>query len=369
MKKSHPTSPVIPLDNPIGAIKKTFSKAIRDRHFVKAINSDWEIREVDGHDVNAFSGDYLISGEKGIFAIRGKKLLQVFGTRTFGIARREDALFAASSNDHYSAICRAELPKEIAAGKSLRFTEIFRIKTSKSGRIHQIGFFNDQLAIANTDSNSILFLDPDSGDVISECFPFRDHFGLPVIGDFNHINSVSQCGECLLFCAYRTGASSMIGVLHGNRIKGYVATNVGAHDVHLAGEVIYFSDTFGRPAAEGGDDCGYLLANGKRVDEMFFSQASGGRAVRGIAAHGNELVAGHSHKGTRAKRYKGKGSLFRILNGKVESEIPVPFSQVYDIMRTDGRHFEEPPCVQTWDEVNAFLERRLGPCIYERVLN
>jgi len=369
VKNSQPPPPVVPLESPIGAIRKTFSKAIRDRRFVKAINSEWEIHRVEGTDVTAFSGDYLISGEKGIFAIKEKELLQLFGTRTFGIARRGNELFAASSNDHYSAVCKASLPEEIAVGKSLRFSEIFRIRTSKSGRIHQIGFYNDQLAIANTDSNSILFLDPDSGEVISECFPFRDHFGLPVVGDFNHINSVSQCGECLLFCAYRTGTNSMIGVLHGKRVRGYAATNVGAHDVHLAGDVVYYSDTFGKPVSEGGSECGFLMANGQPVDEEFFSQADGGRAVRGIAGCGNELVVGHSHKGSRSKRYKGKGSIFRIVNGKVECEISVPFSQVYDIMRTDGRHFEESPCHGTWDEVNAFLESRLGPCIYERELD
>jgi hypothetical protein len=359
---------IVPLKNTLDSLRHVVSRSVRDRKFVKSLNAESKITAVPGFDFKVFSGDYLVSGDRGIYAIRDGKLLNLFGTRTFGIAIRGTELFTASSNDHYSSICKAVLPDQIAPGASLKFTELFRTPTSKSGRIHQIGFFNDQLAVAHTDANAILFLNPETGDVISQCQPFRDHFGLPIGGDYNHINSVSQCGECLLFCAYRAGENSLICVLHENRVKGYAVPNTGAHDIHLTGETLYYSDTFGRPVSAGGDECGYLMANGHRVDEAYFSKPPG-RAVRGIAGSGDELLVGHSHKGPRAKRYKGSGSVFRIVGGKVVHEVVVPFSQVYDILRLDGRHFEEPPRFKTWDELNRFLSATLGPCAYERELD
>jgi hypothetical protein len=359
---------ITPLRNPFDSARKAFASHSRDRKFVKALNSESEIIAIGGFDFSAFAGDYLVSGDRGVHAIIGGELLKLFGTRTFGIAVRGREFFTACSNDHYSSICRTTLPETIAPGERMKFTEIFRASTSKSGRIHQIGFFKGQLAVAHTDANAILFLNPESGEVISQCEPFRDHFGAPITGDHNHINSVSQCGECLLFCAYRAGRHSLLCVLHDNHVKGYPVRNTGAHDIHITGETLYYSDTFGRPIADGGDECGYLMKDNRPVDEAYFSKPPG-RALRGIAAQGGELLVGHSHKGPRAKRYKGKGSIIRIVDDRVAGEAEVPFAQLYDIMRLDGRHFDEPPSVGTWDEVNGLLEAVLGPCVYERVLD
>ncbi len=287
---------IVPLQNPLQVIKKTLVRACRDRRFVKSVNSESVITAIPGTAFEIFSGDYLISGDRGIFAIKNKTLLRLLGTRTYGIAIQGEYLFAASSNDHYSSILKARLPDMIVAGESLRFSEIFRIATNKKGRIHQIAFFAGRLAVTYTDANTILLLDPDSGEVQSEYMPFRDQFGQPIVGDHNHINSVSQCGDSLLFCAYRAGPGSLIGVIHGNRVRGYAVNRVGVHDVHVTDDVLYYSDTFGDLGSQSGHSCGFLMENGRPLDEVYFSRPPGW-AIRGIARTGDELIVGHSHKG------------------------------------------------------------------------
>jgi hypothetical protein len=365
MKNPSSLPRIVPLETPFQMVRKAFARIYRDRCFVRSVNATSVIRRISVPSLRQVSGNYLISGDTGIHAIQDGVLLRLFGTRSYGIAVRGNELFAASSNDHYSSIHKALIPKEFSDGDTLRFSEIFRIGTNKKGRVHQIAFFNDQLAVTHTYANTILFLDPESGSVISECKPFRDHFGWPIEGDHNHINSLSQCGECLLFSAYRAGTRSLIGAIYGDDVKGYAVDHVGIHDVYVTGKMIYYSDTFGDPVSTGGDDCGFLMANNRRVAEDCFSRPPG-RAIRGIANVGNELLVGHSHKGARSKRYEGNGGLFRIIDGKVADEIVLPFAQVYDLMRTDGRHFEEPPHFEKWEELNEFLSSTLGPCVYEQ---
>lgn len=371
-KQSHFTNgqkSIVQLPNPWDAIRKAFAYHGRDRAFVKAVNSQCVISDTGLKDFKKISGNYLVSGDRGVHAVVGGRFLQLSKVITYGIAVRNGMIWCASSCDRYSSICRAELPEHLMPGQRLAFEEIHRAKTSKKGRYHQIGFIGDRLAIAASENNVIRYLDPMSGEILSECLPFRDSFGEPIGGDHNHINSLSESGECVLFCAYKAGQGSLLCVLNGNRdrVKGYEISSMGLHDIYIEGENLWFSDTFGLPTKLGGDDCGHLMKNNCKVDAGYFS-APPGKVIRGIAGTGKELLVGHSHKGPRAKRYKGKGSIIRLVGEKVVEETSVPFAQVYDILRLDGRHFDEPPALGSWDEINARFVSILGSCVYEQVL-
>lgn len=365
MKSGDGRERIVKLPSPWISARKAFIHHGRDRKFTAAVNSAFTVEEVKGADFGNVTGDYLISGDRGVHAIVGGRFLRLSEVRTFGIAVRNGMLWCAASGDRYSSICRAALPTQLEPGQRLKFEEIHRAPTSKNGRYHQICFIDDRLAVTATDNNAILFLDPMSGETIAECLPFRDHFGVPMSGDHNHINSVSQCGECLLFCAYKAGKRALLCVLHGDRVKAYPISNVGAHDIHLEGRNLWHSDTFGHPEDDGGDGCGYPMKNNRPVDAEFFSKPPG-KVMRGIAGTGEELLVGHSHKGPRAKRYDGNGSIIRLVGEKVIEETAVPFSQVYDILRLDGRHFDAPPAIGTWDEINGLFTSIL--CVYEQSL-
>lgn len=368
MKDGDDRERIVTLPSPWNAARRVFSNNSRDRKFTVAVNSGFTVAVAREANFEIITGDYLVSGDRGVHAIVGGRFLQLSEVRTFGIAVRDGRIWCASSGDRYSSITRADLPAVLEPGQRLDFTEIHRAPTSKNGRYHQIGFMGDSLAVAATERNSILFLDPEDGKTISECQPFRDHFGDPIPGDHNHINSVYECGECLLFCAYKAGNHALLCVLHGNQVKAYQISNRGAHDICIEGRNLWHSDTFGVPEDKGGDDCGYPMKNNRRVAEDFFSKPPG-RVVRGISGTGGELLFGHSHKGPRSKRYDGKGSIIRLDGGSFAGEFEVPFAQVYDILRLDGKRFDEPPAVGTWEEVNAFFEETLGPCVYGRELD
>ena len=80
------------------------------------------------------------------------------------------------------------------------------------------------------------------------------------------------------------------------------------------------------------------------------------------------MLIGHSHKGVRAKRFGGPAYLLVCNPDRVEQCIEMPFAAIYDILSTEGRHFDQEPAVTTWDEVNALLSSILGDAIYEHML-
>jgi len=325
------------------------------------------IRQVDLPGVARVTGQYLVTCERGLFAIQGGRMYQLFAGDTFGLAVRGDEIFVASSTNLVSRVIRAKVQGSIAAGTPVRCDEVYSVRASKHSRIHQLGVFERWLAVCQTSTNSIVLLDPATGTVERQIHPMVDAVGTPVTLDHNHLNSVSQCGEVLLFCLYRAAAGSMLGVLHAGRVAGYALRNVGAHDVHVSGHTVYYSDTFGETYTRRGVENGFLMVNDRRFDEAFFGGARG-YAVRGVSQSGDELLIGHSHKGPRRTRFKGHGALLRCAGGAVAEEIALPFSQVYDIAQVSGRHFDAPPAVTTWDGVTALFESVFGKPIYETVL-
>jgi hypothetical protein len=347
---------------------KTLQKAVkavrRNARLFRAANSP--ARMVRWHEPGAavFTGSYFISTDRGVFVLERGELFQLTQQETYGMAVRQGRFYLAISSDDYSCICSSSLPERLREGTVLELKEHHRVPIHKGGRVHQIAFYRNHLALAETASNCITFMDVTTGQLAGRWYPFRDQFGRAIKGDHNHINSVSECGDCLLFCAYKAGEAAMIGVIEGGRVMGYRAPNLGAHDVHITGDTLYYSDTFGATFAGGDSECGYLMANGMAVDEEFFSIPPG-FAIRGVCQQGEEMLLGHSHKGSRAKRFSGNGSLFRLVNGRVVHAMKAPFAQVYDIIGTDGRHFDEPARPQTWEEVNGLLESVLGPPVYE----
>ncbi|MEP6662294.1 MAG: hypothetical protein ABJC04_01400 [Verrucomicrobiota bacterium] len=363
-----PKQPLAPVEPGWKVMRKTIRGVHRNRALLRAVNTTVRVRKLNVPEGKTFSENYLISSDRGVFALQKGEMFQLTDVDTFGIAVCHGELFAACSNDDFSSVGKCAFSLPLLPNASLKFTEIFRTPINKKGRIHQINFYHDTLAVTLTAENSIAFLNPSSGEILSECSPFRDGFGAAIGGDHNHINSLSQCGESLLFCAYKAGTGALIGIISGKRVQGYPVKNKGAHDVYISGRTLFYSDTFGAMFGEGRSECGFLMSNNQPVDEMFFNQPPG-FAIRGICQRGEEMIVGHSHKGPRSKRFAGNGALLRIVKDKVVQTLTVPFAQVYDIVGLDGQHFDAPPAFQTWDETNAFLESVLGAPIYSRTLD
>jgi hypothetical protein len=346
---------------------KAFTGERRERGARRHASRMFAVKAMTVPNLGHVTGRYLVSSDEGVFAIADGRLLQLFAGDTFGIARRGEELFIATSTNRTSRVIRARLPEPIAPGRLVRCEEVYEVATPKHGRIHQLALFRDRVAVCQTSANAIVLLDPETGRVERAIHPMADAAGTPIAVDHNHLNSASACGDVLLFCLYRAGAGSLLGVLGADRVRGYAVRNVGAHDVHVSGTDIYYSDTFGETYTTGRSGHGYLMVNGKRFDEPFFAR-SGGYAVRGFSQAGGELLIGHSHKGSRRTRFAGRGALVRCVAGKAVEEIAMPFSQVYDVLTLAGPHFDTEPAVGTWDDVNALFASVFGPPVYEHAV-
>src|SRR5262249_49425808 len=133
--------------------------------------------------------------------------------------------------------------------------------------------------------------------------------------------------------------------------------NMGVHDCILAGEDLFFSDSY-RMWEQGKG--GAAARNGEFIDAAHFD-ANPAHFVRGIAGEGDELLIGDSHVGAREERFGGAGALIQVERDRVMRRIALPAAQIYDILREDGAHFDRPPAPQGYAEAEALLARRLGP--------
>lgn len=342
---------------------KSFKGERREHRHRHIANGTQTVASVDFSGTENIRGDYFVTSDSGVYGIQGGKIFRLFAADTFGLALRNGELFVSTSTDKTSRIVKARLDLPLRQGNELRFKELFAAATTKKGRFHQIAFYDGSLAVCHTSANCILLLDPETGFLRREIFPFHDQFGATIGSDHNHINSVSQCGETLLFCAYRAGRDALLGVIHGSKLLGYRVEHAGAHDVHVTGRDIFYSDTFGSKEGPHGN-CGYLMRNQQQFDQSAF-ETPAGYAIRGIAKRGDEMLVGHSNKGERRKRFAGSGALLRCVGDKMVEEVKMPFAQVYDIIAMTGQHFEELPAVQTWNEVNALFESVYGKPVYD----
>jgi hypothetical protein len=351
------------LMTPLQAALRGFKNGRREARHKRRANGSFRIIKIRAEGLEGVRGNYLITTEKGVFGVIHQQLYQLFAGNSFGIALRDGELFLATSTDFVSRIIRTRLPEAIEAGRELTFRELAQFSTAKHGRVHQVTFFQDRLVVCNTGANSLVFVDPETGRVEREIHPIVDTFGHKIGGAHNHLNSVSVCGGVLLFCAYRAGPGSLLGLVYEDRVRGYAVERLGAHDIYVSGEDIYYCDTFGARTGAA-DGCGYLMVNNRKFDENFFTTPTG-YALRGLSKTGDELIIGHSHKGDRRKRFKGQGSLIRCVGNRAVEELPMPFAQVYDVVELNGSHFDVPPAVTAWEEVNNLFESVFGKPAYD----
>lgn len=233
--------------------------------------------------------------------------------------------------------------------------------TDNAERFHQVTSRRDgPIWVANTSRNTLLRIDPHNHDRISEYSIFHDQFGVPILYDHNHINSVVQYEDVILFSAYRAGENSLICVINGDRIKGYAYPRKGVHDIYLTSTGFLLCDTFGENQPGRG---GAPYTENGIIDPKFFGREPG-YVVRGAVGLGEDWLIGYSHKGERKKRYEGNGGVIVISRGKVQETWTLPAAQIYQIVRED-KEFIDPVQECSVEQVCSLFEEVLGPPVYE----
>ena len=150
-----------PVQNPIWkTVRKHWNSLRRNARLFHAANSRARVTRWHAPEAAMFSGSYFVSTDRGVFAIEGGELLQLTRQETYGMAVRDGRLYLAVSSDDYSCICSARLPDRLEEGSIVEPEEHYRVPIHKSGRVHQIAFYGDLLALAETVSNGVTLKTP-----------------------------------------------------------------------------------------------------------------------------------------------------------------------------------------------------------------
>lgn len=307
------------------------------------------------HIGTPLKGSYLISTDRGIVQITGRTGRFLTCWTGYGIAVSGDQTFIVDESvPGVSRVISVPLDalldgKLFSPLKARHFPTIYRqIFRSTSERIHQITTAESgELLVAATGENAIAMCDPATGET-THLYPFLDRFAEPIKGfDHNHINSVVRTDEGILFVAYKAGEQSLIGLIRDGEFCGWRIGPQGFHDIFPTETGFVTCDTFGDESA------GRIITE----DGLFMGDflSANGCAPRGINRTADEWIVGHSHKGPRFKRFKGKGALI-VKHGRGEPVYcEMPAAQIYQIERTDGR-----PITTKTDHVSTALENALG---------
>jgi hypothetical protein len=302
-------------------------------------------------------GHYILSSERGLYHLSANAIRLLTPIPAFGIARAADDIYLATWHEAESLVLKGSW-RALLAGEDCGWRELYRIRTlDDGGRIHQIALCGESLWLANTAQNMLTKIDRQSGAWRASIAPFRCEHGHPIVVDHNHVNSVFVQPGYLLFGAFRINRRSVFGLAGDGKVVLFPYRNMGIHDCVMAGEDLFFSDSY--RMWEGGKG-GAASRNGEFIDAAHFD-ANPAHFVRGIAGEGNEILIGNSHVGAREERFSGQGALILAENGRVTRRVAFPSAQIYDILREDGSHFDRPPGPQNFAAAEALLTRRLGP--------
>lgn len=310
-------------------------------------------------------GDYLISTDLGIYRACSDRLEQIFPFCTFGISVDKGVLYAVVTEGRWSFVIRALMVQHENERLSLKNAGLlYKSETYyHNERFHQIHVRNGRLAIANTRSNSITFIDSENGKHIVDIYPLNDASGFPIKSDHNHINSVFQAGDITFFVAHNGGMlGSLVGYIYGDYVRASCFPNRGVHDIIPTDRGLVISDTFGSSKVDHRNG-GNLIYEGRplltqKPDEI-------GYMIRGVAGIGEEMLVGHSYHGKRKDRFKGSGGLLVFKQEKLVAFEKVPFAQVYDIVRIDGKKLDVEREKLSASEAEQLLVSTVGPICYE----
>jgi hypothetical protein len=320
------------------------------------------------------NNNYLVTTELGIIYISSKKFRFLTRFPGYGLTVNkntvyfsyEDGKWEKKKYKTFSRVISAQL-SDLINGKFLCKSTLYNQEeiyiqffSSNNGRIHQVSYSpenngKDHIIISASNENCIVKYNLYSKKY-TKIFPFLDKFDVPIKNfDHNHINSAIKIGNTIYFVAYKAGSSSLIGYLKDAHVYGWQVYPKGFHDFYPTTTGFLSCDTFGN--AEHGrvlSEQGYLCPDFFKKNDL---------APRGIAGDEQELLIGHSHKGPRSKRFKGRGGLIAVKSGKEPEYIQLPAAQVYQIVRENGEYFV-PLDSCNHEKMKEMLDCRFGPAIH-----
>ncbi|MFV1852264.1 MAG: hypothetical protein ACMZ66_16370 [Thalassospira sp.] len=332
--------------------------AVEQWRFQRALKRPSGFKRTKNHS-GRLEGRYLLSTDQGLILADSAGVYQITTFGVFGLAIDGDAVYVAALDGEDSVVFVGHADAITAPSSQFEWRELYRVsKTGHSGRIHQICVCNGCLWLSNTAQNSLVKIDRFSGAWMGAFAPFKCSFGHPILTDHNHVNAVSAFPNFMLFGAFRANRQSAFGVCGAGEVRLYLYKNMGIHDCVISGNDLFFSDSY--RMFDNGVVGGCICVNGEYKFSDYFDENPAG-FVRGLAGTDGELVVGNSVTGPRAERFNGRGELIVFGSQGFKDRFNIPAAQVYDIIRLDGTHFDNPAMPNTFSDACSVLERALGP--------
>jgi hypothetical protein len=307
------------------------------------------------------SADYIVSTDGGLFCVSHNSIRHLTSVPAFGVAIDGEDVFIATWRRNHTAILKGRAAALRQPG-SFSWREIYsQPVASSAGRIHQIGVYGGALWLANTGRNCLTKLDRHDGAWRANIAPLACAFGGPILGDNNHINGVMPGPDYVLFSVFKIHRRAAFGICGRGRIALFAYANIGIHDCIVAGGELWFSDSYRFWEKKGG---GVIVRDGNILGGNWFDANPQG-FVRGISGDADEVIVGSSFFGTRDRRFSGRGRLILVQDEFTAfTTLELAASQVYDIVRLDGRRLAaDPP--KDFDEAFGALRRALGDPLVE----
>lgn len=303
---------------------------------------------------------YFVMTDRGLFRADRDGIRRILNIPMYGCAIVGDCVYMALYIGRETILVEGDA-KALFEPAPFNFRPLFAELTNDTNeRLHQVTSSGNGIWAARTANGSVMRYET-GGSVLTNHILLRDRFGGPVKKDINHINSVMQYGDVVMFTATHAGACSMIGMMHGRSVTGFAYKNNGVHDIYLIDGDFLFFDTFGeRDSLAGGRP---VTKSGAFLPGVFGTPP--GYIPRGAAQTGAEIVIGSSHKGERKTRFQGNGQLIVSEAGTVRSVLTLPVAQVYQIINARGEFLKPPSPAPDAGTVKAMLESALGKPIYE----
>lgn len=302
---------------------------------------------------------YFITTSKGIYRAEGENLYHVTPWPIYGFAIHNQFAYCALTIRKWSYLMRCDLDALSGTTSTPNWLEIERYESIDTNcRFHGMDICGDQLWLSHTGEGGLLQFDlSDIQKKPTFHTLIRDTFGNPINFDQNHINGITAYNEFLLFTTYRVGKQGGIGILEGDDVTIYPVANKGIHDAYFHHDDLYHCDTFGS------NQQGYVMKNNQPWNPSFFDKPPG-YIIRGFSGDDDEMLIGHSHKGTRKTRFKGQGTILFANDGEVKATLDIPGSQVYQIIRKDGVALSPKPLEYSVTDAQKKLQDTLGDPVY-----
>ncbi len=316
----------------------------------------------------------LVTTNEGLYVLAGEQWCRLFPASCFGVALGGDTLFLAAAAAQHSFVLASRLRDTGHAWTLDGIRVLMRFETRyHNERLHQIAYDETTglVRCANTRRSSILSVDPLGARSFTEEFLFEDATGFPLHTDQAHVNTVTPHGDALLFAMHNAGVNgSALGFLQHGRVRAYAYPARGVHDLLIHNNKLMFCDSF-RPnlMASDPDVSGAIRYAGEEYLQEVVDGIGRKLVLRGLAVRDDRLAVGFSHFSKRSERFDGRGGgilLFR--DGRLESIVDGPCSQVYDVLPIDGVRGDRfgPPLGP--EQLDRMFRRDVGPLLYDRPL-